>query len=229
MEICSSTLRVFSLRVNDETDEAARYLLDSVTFPNMEALELDIGRSTTADEGPHEHIYGFLRRCKAPLTSFAFCSEETDEHDLMRYLQLMPSLQDLKLTDIIKLTEEGVRALTLRGNRTDNLCPKLESLSFYDRTLEDDPLGSSDFLTVMLMSRWLGASGALKKFRLCGCGCAGSPSCPLYRCVLKMDSRFCASNGSYRFLVSASFAVVSTLSRSLLSRMHHFVTLLAFS
>ncbi|KLO18573.1 hypothetical protein SCHPADRAFT_993462 [Schizopora paradoxa] len=176
VDIVSKTLRTFSLRVNDDSDEAARYLLDILNFPNLVELELDIGRSSFDDAGPHTHILGFLERCGAPLNSFAFCSEETDEDDVMSYLRLMPRLRKLRLVDV-GFTEDGINSLVLHGKNSEeskkNVCPKLESLSFVDAALRPDPLESADAMAFMVMSRWLGASGNLKEFMLLGCGWRG--------------------------------------------------------
>lgn len=185
--IVSKTLRTFCLRVNDDSDEAARYLLDILNFPNLVELELDIGRSSFDDAGPHSHILGFLERCGAPLNTFTFCSEETDEEDVMSYLRLMPCLRKLRLVDV-GFTEDGINALVLHGKNSEeakkNVCPKLESLSFVDEALRPDPLESADAMAFMIMSRWLGVSGSLKEFKLPGCGWRGFASQPfIKKCI----------------------------------------------
>ena len=172
IDIHSEAMKTFGLRVNDETDEAARYLLDSVTFPNLLTFEVDIGRGEEEGDGPQSHIEEFLRRSNAPLETFVLCSVEIREENIYQLLELMPQLVSLWFEDVT-LTEDFIKKMTLKKNAEKIYCPLLEQLLFRDCDITDDPIGNMDLMALMVSSRRYGVHGCLEDFTLSNSGWKG--------------------------------------------------------
>ncbi|KAF8995801.1 hypothetical protein BDZ89DRAFT_1084570 [Hymenopellis radicata] len=126
-------------------------LLDHLSAPALSKLTIETGRHTGErdEETTFASIVHFIERSQSPLSALHFSKGELSSDDILRFLHLTPTLEDLRLADCEGMKDEVLDALIFKQDSREILVPRLEKLHLSGSLVFD-----SKVFTNMVKSRW---------------------------------------------------------------------------
>ncbi|KAF9025853.1 hypothetical protein BDZ89DRAFT_1067947 [Hymenopellis radicata] len=126
-------------------------LLNHLSAPALSKLTIETGLRTGGrdEETTFASIVHFIERSQSRLSALHFSKGRLSSDDILRFLHLTPTLEDLRLADCEGMKNEVLDALIFKHDSREILVPRLEKLHLSGSLVFDEKV-----FTNMVKSRW---------------------------------------------------------------------------